>query len=57
MFFYCKFRKKLPKLGNLHQTLKTTKLVKIGNFSLLLQMQENLTQNWENLPNSQNHKL
>jgi hypothetical protein len=22
-----------------------------------LQMQENLTQNWENLPNSQNHKL
>ncbi len=50
MFFYCKFRKKWQKFGNLHQTLKTTKVVKIGNFSLLLQIQENL-------PNSQNHKL
>ncbi len=57
-FFYFKFRgKNWQKLGNLHRTLKTTKFVKIGNFSLLLQIQETLTQNWENLPNSQNHKL
>ncbi len=30
---------------------------KIGKFGLLLQIQENLTQNWKILPNSQNHKL
>jgi hypothetical protein len=41
---------KWQKFGNLHQPSKPINWSKIGNFSLLLQIQENL-------PNSQNHKL
>jgi hypothetical protein len=45
--FLLKIQNELKKVGNFHQTLESTKLVKTGKMSFLLQIQKYMTKFWK----------